>query len=629
MKSKKEIPFTFNEGIETQAPELVSAQMKLSNVENFRAVYARLRLLRAHSTYVTIPNESVKALAYSFNLYTKTLNFYALTDGNIYRLEINDGDPVFASVGSYNWVTDGIVSWAAWEEESVDAVYFTKLNTNITKISGGVASEIAATWDGGSGNTKLSARYCAAIDNRLFVANIQTEDGRYFSRRIQWSDLYNPEDFEVTRGKEADLFDLETGNLEITGIFSHRGYLTIFSRSSIWRAIYTGYPQVYRFEPVYSDFGNIYHGAAVTVKELIFFIGDDNFYVLDGFSPKPIGDEIWNYWKDQSVDTTENEILGVADPFNNEVMWRFTRKAQPDAVGVDYRTADHPWLLVYNFKEKRWSTRSADGMNCFYNNKYPLRGFQFIDQFHSGWDNDGKLTPPITIDDYPWRQLVFTSQSRTSNVVSVESVGHGLTTGDKITIIESVPTDLNGVDLEVTVSDVDNFTYSATGADGAASTLGSSDFRTIDGDWQFFDFPQQALVGREGEVAIYQESGFVDFLGNPLTQIVQSQELFFGTFMDSKELSEAKLIYKKVGDPSIKLLVGFRNNQNEEIEWTEEFDQQAITRDDELRFIIRKGIRSKFYSFKWVITNNTDNYVTEVNGGAVFLSGLRDKGVEV
>ena len=557
MKKKRELTFLTDKGIETQTPELTSVQFRLSDLENLVPIYARFRLLRAHLQYVAIPGETVRALPFSFNIATKTLNFYAVTEGTVYRLEISGSDPSFNQIGTFPWTEQQVVTWGSWDDASTGLVYFTKWDTFLSKIESEGVTEITPTWTDKTGSRKLSARYSLIIDNRLVIANIKLDDGRYFTRRLQWSDVGNPEDFEITSGKEGDLFDLESGNLEVTGLFNHRGYLTIFSRTSIWRAQYIGYPRIYRFEPVYTDFGNVYHQAAIGAKELVFFIGEDNFYVLDGFSPRPIGDAIWNYWKTESVNTTDDEVIAFHDSFENEIMWKFIRRGQSDVPEGDYRGAEHFWLLVYNYKEGRWSTRTADGMNVLYNNQYPLRGFQPIDTFHSGWDGEGAYTAPVGIDDEPW------------------------------------------------------------------------DTRTIDGDWQYFDFPQQALVGRAGEVAEYQKGGFTDFNEAPITATFQSQEFFFGSFMDSEELSEVKLVYQKMGNPLVELSVGVRDNQDEEITWYGPYVEKAISTDGEGRFIISTGIRSKLFTFKVDITNSTDNYVTEINGGSILLSGLKVAGTEV
>jgi hypothetical protein len=628
MRTKREVLFAFNLGVETQTPEITDVDFKIYNLENFVPVFNRLKDLRAHSTYVPLADQTIRALPFSFNLDQGTLNFYAISDDSVFRLEVTDSiEPSFVLVGSFLKDRDTYTDWASWDETAGGTIYFTRLGTFIHKVEGSTLSELPATWNDGFGDRKLSARYCATLQNRLVIGNIRTDDGKNYSRRVQWSDLYNPDDFEIVRGKEGDFFDLESGNLEVTGIFNHRGYLTIFSRNSIWRASYIGYPKIFQFEPIYSDFGNVYHRSAISIKDSIFFIGDDNFYLLTGFSPQPIGDQIWNLWQEVSISTSEDEIPAYADVINNEVMWKFLRAGDPTY--DDYRSADHEWLIVYNYKERRWSFRSADGLQSIYSNRYSLRGFQFINQFTEGWVNSGNSTAPVYINEYPWRALTFTAQNQSSDVVTVTSVGHGLSTGDVITVVGSEPEALNVEAAVVTVTGADTFTYPADGDNGAASTLGSTDFRTINGAWQFYNFPEQMLVGRTGDVATYQTGGYVDKKGAPMTGVIESHELFFGSFMGTKEVSEVKLIYRAVGNPVITMQVGYRNDQSEEITWTEKVSAQDITIDSESRFIFTTAVRGKLFTFRIEIENSDTDYIEELNGGALLLAGLSEKGTEV
>jgi hypothetical protein len=229
------------------------------------------------------------------------LQFFAITNDKVYLLQVNeDNEFAFTQVGSdYVWQYDDPISWKAWDDDVQGKVYFTKVGTPLQVVSRSGLADVAASYNPGSGAIKLSGRYTAIVQNHLVLANISMGSD-LFPRRVQWSDLYSPEDFAIASSKEGDLYDLETGNLEITGLFNHRGYMLVFTRKSIWRAAYVGYPLLFRFEPLNSEFGNIYHYAAISVKDRVYYIGTDNFYVMEGFAPVPIGDDIWNLWNDTS-----------------------------------------------------------------------------------------------------------------------------------------------------------------------------------------------------------------------------------------------------------------------------------------------------------------------------------------
>jgi len=297
----------------------------------------------------------------------------------------------------------------------------------------------------------------------------------------------------------------------------------------------------------------------------------------------------------------------------------------------DYRAFDHDWMLVYNYKERRWSTRSPDGMLSFYNNEYPVSAFNVIDDFSSVWTNSRTLTAPVTMNDYPWRQLVFTAQARSSNVVTVTSAAHGLTSGNKINVLGSTPTSFNGSLVPVTVTDVDTFTYPSTGTDETLSgtAIGDSDFRTIDGAWQYLSFPSRLLVGRENDVALYEGGDFTDGQGNETYVEVKSHELFFGSLTDAKEIKAVKLSYTKVGNPDIRMQVGTRDNLNEPIYWTSERLQQTLALDKESRFVFDFDLRSKFFTFRFRVFNTPTDYVDEFMGGSIEVTGMKSKGTEL
>lgn len=45
-----------------------------------------------------------------------------------------------------------------------------------------------------------------------------------------WSDINNPEDFEVTRSKEADIFNLGANANEVTGLAWTEGVVVTFTK---------------------------------------------------------------------------------------------------------------------------------------------------------------------------------------------------------------------------------------------------------------------------------------------------------------------------------------------------------------------------------------------------------------
>lgn len=564
MNKKAEILFAFDKGVLTAVPEISSQEFYFSKLENFLPVFNRLKLFRAHSIYTIIPEgETIRAIATYLNLSTQILQGYIITETRAYRLSsINaggiltiDGEPLTIDgeelvieysntqfqgdlLQEFPQGSSDLVSWVSWDDTST--VYFSRKNLPLTKIQDDVVSEVSYTYNDGVSAVGLSAKYLLISQNRLFMANITTSKGDLFSRRLQWSDLYNPEDFEINRSKESDFFDLENNNLEITGIHEHRGYPVIFSRQSIWRAVYVRLPEKYRFEIVRNTIGNVYHHSSVNARERIYFVSDDNFYVMDGFSIIPIGDPIWKSFIEINETSIFEEMLAFHDPFQSEVAWKFLRTGFPEY--ADYRQDTHYWLIVYNYKEERWSFRSADGMTCYNVNRYPVR-------------------TSVSMDN-----------------------------------------------IDTRIDDMEEL---------------------IDGAWQDTSIPSTIMIGRGNQLGLYQQGQFIDKDDAPLIGEIESHELFYNSIMESKEISEFKLSYSATGNPSIKVSVGYRNNQLQDYQWTPEYEEQSITGENEIRFLLNTVVRAKYFKVRITIINDAENFFEELNGGALYLSGMKSSGTEI
>lgn len=81
--------------------------------------------------------------------------------------------------------------------------------------------------------------------------------------------------------------------------------------------------------------------------------------------------------------------------------------------------------------------------------------------------------------------VIPTTISRTSNVVTINKVGHGLLTGDIVQTVGQTPTDFRGA-AAITVTDADNFTYPSTGSNGSANPKGTYTTQAVLDDDQVY-----------------------------------------------------------------------------------------------------------------------------------------------
>jgi hypothetical protein len=227
-----------------------------------------------------------------------------------------------------------------------------------------------------TGASNLSARYLINAENHLMFGNIKEGGGStHFPRRLQWSDLNIPLTFTVSSASEGGSHNFEPGDQEITGLARGKGFTYVFMRNSIYACNYVGLPNIFEFDPIIRNFGNIFNYSVIESAGLVFFIGPDNFYQLDGTQLTPIGDAIWRYFKEShdSAGITTN-VPGYRNSSRGEVFWA-------------YQNSSTTWLLIYNYKTGQWSWRNPSTAEVFeYFDVYPLGVEQWNNQTYA-WNH--------------------------------------------------------------------------------------------------------------------------------------------------------------------------------------------------------------------------------------------------
>ena len=245
-----------------------------------------------------------------------------------------------------------ILQYAQWTWSSndiaVSTAFFTKPGLPLTKFGGSSIELIKPTFTQNISPVYLSAKYILVTNDRMFLANCYEGD-KHYPTRIHWSQINNPEKWAVESTSEADYFDLGINSLEITGLGYSNNVVFIFTRNSIWRSDYEGFDAKFRTTKFTSNTGCLYNYSAITVNEIIYFIGKDNIYSIDNLTITPIGTPIWKWFKENSaVNATEN-IVAQYEANQNSITWIFKRKVN-DSVET--------WGLKYNITDKTWSLRN-------------------------------------------------------------------------------------------------------------------------------------------------------------------------------------------------------------------------------------------------------------------------------
>jgi hypothetical protein len=377
--------FRLSHGVDVYNPDVNALDLQFSRLKNIQPWRGRMVVARGFTP--ATQNVSGKVLLFMFSTepYTLYSSFFAFTDTHIYAYDFIGPATAdqFSSSAIYTWPTGSppiaAVSW-------YDRVYATRQNAPLLRLIGDVAFEVPNAPGG---------RYMVLSNSHLMIANLAYNNQNY-PNRVRWSDIYDPESWEVTEDSEADFFELEPGDGEIMGLSYQRGNNLIYTRVSIWIAQYNPLPNGYKFSPLYTDVGCNFHGGQVSVKEKDYFIGTDNIYMVDGLQLQEIGDPIWKFFKSDCVtNASTGYIVTRVIKEEHSIAWIY------DKLGGGY------WSIVYNYKENKWSDRDPQDVFASIYLTYPLRGFLTIDMITDIIDlppNDTRLI------DGDWQ---FPTSSRT------------------------------------------------------------------------------------------------------------------------------------------------------------------------------------------------------------------------
>lgn len=386
--------YLFAKGVDLFGPPIIPAGGEFLRLHNISPRNNRLNSKFGFSNVETIANAST---IYGFpNYYDKsngTVQIYAVSDSEIYRLDQSTASFVATSMASKTAVNEP-PAFVKWDNKVYVSNYLNPIFSLTESTHAVINSEIST-----GGGERISARYMKSVANHLFCANIR-EDSDSFSTRCRWSDLYNPEDFVPTSGNEAGSFDLEIADQEITGLAAQDRQVLIFTSNSIWRGVYTQDNRIFAFEPLLSSLGCIYHHAVVNFRGQVFFIGEDNFYVLEGGAPRAIGNAIWPYFTDSIEVGINGYVYGYYNTKQKEIIW-------------NYKTVNGAETsVVYNYEQEQWSTRDTFGIKSFLDLPQSPRFGQVINSFAS-----------TVINNSPWTTRTIDGNWQFSNNASDQYIG--------------------------------------------------------------------------------------------------------------------------------------------------------------------------------------------------------------
>jgi hypothetical protein len=182
-----------------------------------------------------------------------------------------------------------------------------------------------------------NARFVTVVRDFVVAAR-----GPSNTNRVYWSDINDETDWTSGPASQSDYQDIPDGG-DIQGITGGE-YGLILCERSISRMSYIGAPLFFQFDTISSTLGCYEPGSVAQYGPLTFFLSDDGFYMCNGQTVTPIGNEKvdrW-FWNDVSPSNI-TQMSAAIDPLKKVVIWCYPNTS----VGTS--------LLMYNWQIGRWT----------------------------------------------------------------------------------------------------------------------------------------------------------------------------------------------------------------------------------------------------------------------------------
>jgi hypothetical protein len=217
--------------------------------------------------------------------------------------------------------------------------------------------------------------------------NIGTQDPLL----IRFSDQENPLVWAAAATNTAGDLRIGTGSEIITALET-RQQILVFTDVSLHAMQYLGPPFTFGINEIASNVTIAGPLAAVAVDDLVFWMGEQDFYMYTGQVQKLPCSVRSFVFNDFNVSQQEKVTCGVNSAYSE--IWWFYPSADSDNIDR---------YVVYNYQEQVWYYGALDRSVWLDRgiNQYPiaaaLDGYLYYHEFGT---DDGSVNPPVSIDAY-------------------------------------------------------------------------------------------------------------------------------------------------------------------------------------------------------------------------------------
>lgn len=196
--------------------------------------------------------------------------------------------------------------------------------------------------------TTLKARYVGVVREFVVFANTYDASDGAMPHQVWWSAINDPTDYTVDAATQCDKQQIygEGDVGKITGFVGGEAG-TIFMEGGVFRMSYVGAPVIFTVDQIVFGAGCVMPGSIASYGSMIFYLGPDGFYLLNGTSVIPIGNDKVNQWFYADLDSSSAYLCSSAiDPDNALYLL-----AYPGA----NNTGTCNKIIAYNWESQKWS----------------------------------------------------------------------------------------------------------------------------------------------------------------------------------------------------------------------------------------------------------------------------------
>ncbi len=312
---------------------------------------------------------------------------------------------------------------------------------------------------------------------------------------IRWSSQESVTDWTPTATNTAGSIRLSQGSEIVTAVRTSRQVL-VFTENSLHSVQFIGPPFTFGTAILGTNVRIAGPNTAIAVNDLVFWMGQENFYVYDG-RITAIPCSVRQYVFDDINRNQSFKFFAGSLSSNTEVWWYYCSENSQE---IDR-------YVIYNYLEKVWYygtlTRTAWNDRASGNRLFPqAAGTDGVLYNHENGLDDGSVNPPVAVNAF------------------VQSSDFDIGDGQQFMLINRIIPDLNFTDSDATQPQV-TLTMGARNYNGSAAGQGTQSgdvvrSSVVSGTDNYTEQVQMRLRGRQVNLKVESDTTGVNWrLGAP------------------------------------------------------------------------------------------------------------------